>query len=143
MPRTRSSPLAKGKTKVYRPPTRASLRLASLRSQGTVQPRFQTLVALVENIGTLILPPKKRPTYRMAGEGTSRISTKTPCRRSQRIAALHRAKNPASEEHEDIAISSVSEHEKDKNLEAGAEEALLAAEDGAEEILPKNDVYAA
>ncbi|MED6176887.1 hypothetical protein PIB30_092667, partial [Stylosanthes scabra] len=37
----------------------------------------------------------------------------------------------------------VSEPEKYKNLEEGAEEALLAAEDGAEEIIPKNDVYAA
>ncbi|MED6161293.1 hypothetical protein PIB30_059392 [Stylosanthes scabra] len=31
---------------------------------------------------------------------------------------------------------------KDKNLEAGAEKALLTAEAGAEERLPKNDVYA-
>ncbi|MED6125346.1 hypothetical protein PIB30_067708 [Stylosanthes scabra] len=36
-----------------------------------------------------------------------------------------------------------SEHEKDRNLDAGAEKALLAAEAGAEEALPKNDVYAA
>ncbi|MED6164460.1 hypothetical protein PIB30_090306 [Stylosanthes scabra] len=36
-----------------------------------------------------------------------------------------------------------SKHEKDKNLEAGIEEALLAAEDGDEETLPKSDVYAA
>ncbi|MED6190208.1 hypothetical protein PIB30_103670 [Stylosanthes scabra] len=79
----------------------------------------------------------------MAGEGTSRVGMKPPCRRSQRIAALHCAKNQASEEHEVIAIGSDSEHEKEKNLEAGAEEALLAAEDGAEETLPKNDVYAA
>ncbi|MED6164902.1 hypothetical protein PIB30_094563, partial [Stylosanthes scabra] len=50
---------------------------------------------------------------------------------------------PLSEEHEVIVISSNSEHEKDKNLEAGAKEALLAAEDGAEKTLPKNDVYAA
>ncbi|MED6221844.1 hypothetical protein PIB30_058565 [Stylosanthes scabra] len=68
--------------------------------------------------------------------------TKAPCRRSQWIAALHRVKNQAIEEHEVIALSSDSEHEKDKNLEAGTEEALLAAEDGAEETLPKN-VYAA
>ncbi|MED6140801.1 hypothetical protein PIB30_096988 [Stylosanthes scabra] len=142
MARTRSSPLAKGKTKVYRPPMRASPRLASLRSQGTAQPQFQAPAALVENIATSILSPKKRPTYRMAGEGTSKVGTKAPCKRSQQITALHRAKNQASEEHEIIALSSDSEHEKDKNLEAGAEEALLAAEDGAKETLPKNDVYA-
>ncbi|MED6138590.1 hypothetical protein PIB30_075687 [Stylosanthes scabra] len=125
MARTRSNPLAKGKTKVYRPPTRASPRLASLRSQGIVQPQFQAPAAPVENIATSILPPKKCPTYRMTREGSSKVGTKAPCRRSQQIAALHRAK------------------EKDKNLEAGAEEALLAVEDGAEETLPKNDVYAA
>ncbi|MED6221564.1 hypothetical protein PIB30_056002 [Stylosanthes scabra] len=34
-----------------------------------------------------------------------------------------------------------SEHEKDENLEADAEGALPAAEEGAEETLPKNDVY--
>ncbi|MED6224160.1 hypothetical protein PIB30_081160 [Stylosanthes scabra] len=128
---------------IYRPPTRASLRLASLRSQGTTQPQFQAPAAPVESIATPILPPRKYPTYRMAGEGTSRVGTKAPCRRSQRIATLHHAKNQASEEHEVITLSSDSEHEKDKNLKAGAEEALLAAEDGAEETFPKNDVYAA
>ncbi|MED6139892.1 hypothetical protein PIB30_088206 [Stylosanthes scabra] len=114
MAHTRSSPLAKGKTKVYRPPTRASPRLASLRSQRTVRPQFQTPAAPVENKATTILSPKKRPTYGMAGEGTSRVCTKPPCKRSQRIVVLCRRK-----------------------------EALLATEDGAEEILPKNDVYAA
>ncbi|MED6110628.1 hypothetical protein PIB30_044761 [Stylosanthes scabra] len=123
MARTRSSLLAKGKTKVYRPPMRASPRLASLRSQGTVQPQFEAPAA-----------PE---------EGTSRVGTKALCRRSQRIAVLHRAKNQASEEHEVIAFSSDLEHEKEKNLEAGAETALLATEDGAEEILPKNNVYVA
>ncbi|MED6126342.1 hypothetical protein PIB30_077549 [Stylosanthes scabra] len=136
MARTRSNPLAKGKTKVYRPPTRASPRLASLKSQGTVQPQFQAPAAPVENIATSILLPKKRPTYRMAGEGSSKVCTKAPCRRSQGIAALHHAKNQATEEHEVIALSSDSEHEKDKNLEVGTEEALLAAEDGADETLP-------
>ncbi|MED6177976.1 hypothetical protein PIB30_103282 [Stylosanthes scabra] len=94
MARTRSNPLAKGKTKVHRPPLRASPRLAALRSQGT-------------------------------------------------IAALHRAKNQASEENEVIALSSDSEHGKDENLEANTEGALPAAEEGAEETLPKNDIYAA
>ncbi|MED6189281.1 hypothetical protein PIB30_094374, partial [Stylosanthes scabra] len=83
----------------------------------------------------------KRLTYRMAVEGSSRKGTKLPCRRSQRIAALHRAKSQASEEHEVIAHSSDSEHEKDGNLEADAEGALPAVEGGAEKILPKNDVY--
>ncbi|MED6186496.1 hypothetical protein PIB30_067268 [Stylosanthes scabra] len=56
----------------------------------------------------------------MAGEVSSRKGTKLPCRRSQRIAALHRAKSQASEEHEVIALSSDSEIEKDGNLEANA-----------------------
>ncbi|MED6177153.1 hypothetical protein PIB30_095287 [Stylosanthes scabra] len=75
------------------------------------------------------------------GRRLPRKGTKLPCRRSQRITALHRAKSQASEEHEVIALSSDSEHEKDGNLEADAEGALPAAEGGAEEILPKNDVY--
>ncbi|MED6187110.1 hypothetical protein PIB30_073251 [Stylosanthes scabra] len=77
----------------------------------------------------------------MEGEGSSRKGTKLACRRSQRIAALHCAKSQASEEQEVIALSSDSEHEKDGNLEADAEGALPAADGGAEEILPKNDVY--
>ncbi|MED6113541.1 hypothetical protein PIB30_071747 [Stylosanthes scabra] len=141
MARTRSNPLAKGKTKSHRPPLRASPRLAALRSQGTVQPQLQAPDIPAENIPMPILPPKKRLTYRMAGEGSSRKGTKLPCRRSQRIAALHRAKNQTSEEHEVIALSSDSEHEKDENLEADAEGALPAAEEGVEETLPKNDVY--
>ncbi|MED6161107.1 hypothetical protein PIB30_057632 [Stylosanthes scabra] len=77
----------------------------------------------------------------MAGEVPSREGTKLPCRRSQRIAALHRSKSQASEEHEVIALNSDSKHEKDGNLEADAEGALPPTEGGAEEILPKNDVY--
>ncbi|MED6139946.1 hypothetical protein PIB30_088571 [Stylosanthes scabra] len=77
----------------------------------------------------------------MTGEGSSREGTKLPCRRSQWLAALYRAKSQASEEHEVIALSSNSEHEKDRNLETDAEGALPAAEGKAEEILPKNDVY--
>ncbi|MED6113897.1 hypothetical protein PIB30_075126 [Stylosanthes scabra] len=138
---TRSNPLAKGKTKAHRPPMRASLRLAALRSQGTVQPQLLAPDIPAENIPMPILPPKKRLTFRMVGEGSSKKGTKLPCRRSQRIAALHRAKNQASEEHEIFALSSDSEHEKVKNMEADAEGALPAAKGGAEETPPKNNVY--
>ncbi|MED6124938.1 hypothetical protein PIB30_063748 [Stylosanthes scabra] len=130
---TRSNPLAKGKTKAYKPPLRASPRLAALRSQGIVQPQLQAPDIPAENIPMPILPPKKRLTYRMAGEGSSRKDTKPPCRRSQQIVALHRAKNQALEEHEVIALSSDSEHEKDGNLEADVEGSLPAAEEGAED----------
>ncbi|MED6164481.1 hypothetical protein PIB30_090507 [Stylosanthes scabra] len=106
MARTKSNPLAKGKTKAHRPPLQASSRLAALRSKGKVQPQLQAPDVPAENIPMPILLPKKRLTYRMAGEGSSK-----------------------------------KEHEKDGNLEADAEGALPAAEGGAEEILPKNDVY--
>ncbi|MED6208965.1 hypothetical protein PIB30_050037 [Stylosanthes scabra] len=55
--------------------------------------------------------------------------------------SLHQAKSQASEEHEVITLSSDSEHEKDGNLEVEAEGALPAAEEGAEETLPKNNFY--
>ncbi|MED6150287.1 hypothetical protein PIB30_070984 [Stylosanthes scabra] len=128
MARTKSNPLAKGKTKVHRPPLRASPRLAALRSQGKVQPQLQSLDLPAENIPMIILLPKKRLTYRTAGEGSSRKGTELPCRRSQRIVALHRAESKASEEHEVIVVSSDSEHENDENLEADAEGALPAAD---------------
>ncbi|MED6222946.1 hypothetical protein PIB30_069321 [Stylosanthes scabra] len=41
MARTKSNPLAKGKTKAHRPPLRASPRLATWRSRGKVQPQLQ------------------------------------------------------------------------------------------------------
>ncbi|MED6123253.1 hypothetical protein PIB30_047408 [Stylosanthes scabra] len=141
MARKKSNPLAKGKTKAHRPPLRASPRLAGLQSRGKVPPQLQAPDVSAENIPMPILPPKKCLTYRMAGEGSSRKGTKLPCRRSQRIAALHRAKSQASAEHEVIAFSSNSLHEKNGNLEADTEGALPGAEGGAEEIVPKNDVY--
>ncbi|MED6187157.1 hypothetical protein PIB30_073814 [Stylosanthes scabra] len=126
MARTKSNPLAKGKTKAHRPPLQASPRLAALRSQGKVQPQLQVPDVPAENIPMPILPPMKRLTYRMAGEGSSRKGTKLPCRGSQGIATLHRAKSQASEEHEFIALSSDSEHQKDGNLEADAERSIAS-----------------
>ncbi|MED6152036.1 hypothetical protein PIB30_088089 [Stylosanthes scabra] len=122
MARTNSNPLAKGKTKVHRPPLRASPRLAALRSRGEVQPQLQVPDVPAENIPMPILPPKKCLTYRMAGEGSSSKGMKLPCRSYRRI-------EPDSE------------HEKDGHLEADAEGALPATEGGAEDILPKKDVY--
>ncbi|MED6198110.1 hypothetical protein PIB30_062887 [Stylosanthes scabra] len=58
-----------------------------------------------------------------------------------RIATLNRAKSQTSEEQEVIVLSRDSEHKEDGHLEADVEGALPAAEGGAEEILPKNDVY--
>ncbi|MED6211039.1 hypothetical protein PIB30_069772 [Stylosanthes scabra] len=125
MTHTRSSPLAKGKTKVYRPPTRASPRLASLSSQGTV-----SSTSGPSRKHSHVNPPAKKKTPDLSNSRGRHLQGRYEgsCKRSQRIAALHRAKNEASEEHEVIALSNDSEHEKDKNLEVGAEKALLAAE---------------
>ncbi|MED6199947.1 hypothetical protein PIB30_080606 [Stylosanthes scabra] len=141
MARTNSNLLAKGKTIAHRSPLRASPRASSFAISRKSAAQLQAPDVPTENIPMPVLPPKKRLTYRMAGEGSSRKGTKLPCRRSQRIAALHHAKSQVSEEHEVIAHSSDSEHEKDGNLEADAEGALPAAEGGAEEVLPKNNVY--
>ncbi|MED6139774.1 hypothetical protein PIB30_087104 [Stylosanthes scabra] len=141
MARTKSNLLAKGKTKVHRPPLRASPMVAALQSRGKVQPQLQAPEVPAENIHMPMLLPKKCLTYRMAGEGSSSKGTKLPCRRCQRIAALNRAKSQMSEEQEVIALSSDLEQEKDGHLEVDAEGALPATEGEAEEILPKNDVY--
>ncbi|MED6177336.1 hypothetical protein PIB30_097245 [Stylosanthes scabra] len=69
---TKSNPLAKGKTKVHRPPLRTSPRLAALRSRGEVQPQLQVPEVPAENIPTPMLSPKKCLTYRIAGEGSSK-----------------------------------------------------------------------
>ncbi|MED6213999.1 hypothetical protein PIB30_098799 [Stylosanthes scabra] len=117
------------------------------REDKSVQTSYASLtkarIIKVSRNGATPVSSTSGPSRKHSHEATSKVGTKAPCRRSQRIAALHRAKNQASEEHEVVALSSESEHEKDKNLEAGAEKALLAAEAGAEETLPKNDVYAA
>ncbi|MED6112631.1 hypothetical protein PIB30_063308 [Stylosanthes scabra] len=102
-----SNPLAKEKTKAYKPSLRASPRLAALRSRGKVQPQLQAPDVPAENIPIPILPPKKCLTC-----GGRRLLQESD-----------------------------SEHEKDGNLEADAEGALPAVEGGAEEILPKNNVY--
>ncbi|MED6138312.1 hypothetical protein PIB30_073145 [Stylosanthes scabra] len=135
MARTKSNPLAKGKTKAHRLPLRASPRLAALRSQRKVQPQLQAPDVPAENISMPILLPKEMLNL---SNGRRRLLQE---RRSQRIAALHRAKSQVSEEHEVIAFSSDLEHEKDGNLEVDAKGALPTAEGRAEEILPKNDVY--
>ncbi|MED6152118.1 hypothetical protein PIB30_088893 [Stylosanthes scabra] len=124
MAHTKSNPLAKEKKKAHRPPRRASPRLAALQSQGKVQPQLQAPDVPAENIHMPILPPKKRLTYQMAGEGSSSKRYKT----SMQTIPTDRRTAPCQEP-------------SDGNLEADAEGALPAAEGAAEEILPKNDVY--
>ncbi|MED6188506.1 hypothetical protein PIB30_086624 [Stylosanthes scabra] len=100
MARTRSTPLAKGKAKLYRPPTRASPRLAALRSQGTVQPQPEAPVTPTVSIPKPSLPPKKRPIPREVREGTSKAATTHIRRHSQRLAALSRVSRQAPKDQE-------------------------------------------
>ncbi|MED6224440.1 hypothetical protein PIB30_084025 [Stylosanthes scabra] len=128
MVRTRSNSLAKGKAKLCRPLMRASPRLAALRSNAAVQIPTQTPDVAVKEAVTSTLPPKKRQSFRMAGESSSRRDTKTTCRRSRRLAALYSVTKPVSDEKKE-----------DTNLERN--EASPVAEGGGGEDLPKNDVY--
>ncbi|MED6119252.1 hypothetical protein PIB30_010177 [Stylosanthes scabra] len=116
---TRSTSMAKGKAKLCQPLTRASSRLAALWSNIAVQiPTMTPDVPAKEKV-TSNLPRKKRQSFRMAEESSSRRDTKTACRRSRRLAALY--------------------SEWDTNLEPN--EAVPVAEGGGREDLSKNDVY--
>ncbi|MED6207093.1 hypothetical protein PIB30_032674 [Stylosanthes scabra] len=121
MVRTTDS-LAKRKAKLCGPLTRASPRLAALRSNTAMQIPTPTPDVPTKEAVTSTLSPKKRQSFRMAGESSSRRDTNTTGRRSRRLAALY----------------SVTKEE-DTNLEQ--DEALPVAEGGGGEDLPKNDVY--
>ncbi|MED6109095.1 hypothetical protein PIB30_030429 [Stylosanthes scabra] len=138
MARTRFDSLAKGKTKLYRPPTRVSPRFTTLRSKDSVQSQIQAPDVPAKDMVTWSLPPKKRQHYRM-GKSSSKKSTKTPCRRSRRIAALYSVTTPVPEVQEVIAISDDSELEEGTNLDV--EGALPTAGNEGGQDLPKNDVY--
>ncbi|MED6147688.1 hypothetical protein PIB30_046073 [Stylosanthes scabra] len=75
----------------------------------------------------------------MAGESSSRRDTKTPYRRSRRLAALYSVTKPVSEEKVVIEISDDSVQKEDTDLEQN--EAMPVAEVGGGVDLPKNDVY--
>ncbi|MED6209390.1 hypothetical protein PIB30_054191 [Stylosanthes scabra] len=118
--------MAKGKAKLCQPPTRASHRLAALRSNTVVQIPTPTPEVPVKEAVTSTLPPKKRQNFRMAGESSSRRDTKTSCRRSRRLAALFSVNKPVSEEKVVIDISDDSVQKEDTNLEQN--EAVPVAE---------------
>ncbi|MED6207600.1 hypothetical protein PIB30_037207 [Stylosanthes scabra] len=129
MVRTRSASTAKGKAQLCKPPTRASPRLVALRSNTVVHiPTPAPEVPVKETI-TSTLPRKKRQNFRMAGESSSRKDTRTPCRRSRRLAALYSVTKPVSEE----------KVKEDTNLELNESEPV--AEVGGGVDLPNNDVY--
>ncbi|MED6194054.1 hypothetical protein PIB30_024972 [Stylosanthes scabra] len=139
MVRTRSASLAKGKAKLCQPPTRASPRLAALRSNTVVQIPTSTPNMPVKEATASTLPPKKRQNFRMARESSSRRDIRTPCRWSRRLAALYSVTKPVSEEKVVIEISDDSVQKEDTNLEQN--EAEPVAEVGGRVDLPKNDVY--
>ncbi|MED6210932.1 hypothetical protein PIB30_068805 [Stylosanthes scabra] len=139
MVRTRSTSMAKGKAKLCQPLMRASPRLAALRSNTAVQIPTPTPDVPVKEAVTSPLPPKKRQNFRMAGESSSRRDTRTPCRRSRRLAALYSVTKPVSEEKVVIEISDDSVQKEDTDLEQN--EAVLVTKVGGEVDLPKNDVY--
>ncbi|MED6207384.1 hypothetical protein PIB30_035290 [Stylosanthes scabra] len=93
MVRTRSTSMAKGKAKLSQHPTRASPRLAVLRSNIAVQIPTPTPDVLAKETVTSTLPPKKRQSFRMAGESSSISDTKTTCRRPRRLAVLYSSAN--------------------------------------------------
>ncbi|MED6185137.1 hypothetical protein PIB30_054126 [Stylosanthes scabra] len=111
MVRTRSASLAKGKAKLCQPPTRASPRLAALRSNTVVQ------------IPTL----------------TPDVPVKEAVTRSHRLAALYSVTKPVSEEKVVIEISDDSVQKEDTDLEQNKAEPV--AEVGGRVDLSKNDVY--
>ncbi|MED6129113.1 hypothetical protein PIB30_104736 [Stylosanthes scabra] len=111
MVHTRSTSLAKGKTKLYQPPARASPRLVALRSNTAVQ-----------------IPTP-----------TPDVPVKEGVMRSRRLAALYSVTKPVSEEKVVIEISDDSVQKEDTNLEQT--EAEPVAEAGGRVDLPKNDVY--
>ncbi|MED6183113.1 hypothetical protein PIB30_035037 [Stylosanthes scabra] len=131
--------MAKRKAKLCQPPTRASPRLAALRSNTVVHiPTPAPDIPVKETI-TLTLSSKKRQNFRMAGESSSKNDTRTSCRRSRRLAALYSVTKPVSEEKVVIEISDDSVQKEDTNLEQN--EAEPVAEVGGGVNLPKNDVY--
>ncbi|MED6182104.1 hypothetical protein PIB30_025483 [Stylosanthes scabra] len=131
--------MAKGKAKMCQPPTRASPRLAALRSNTAVQIPTPTPDVPVKEAVTSTLPPKKRQNFRMVGKSSSRRDTKTSCRRSRRLATLYSVTKPVSEEKVVIEISDDSMQKEDTDLEQN--EAVLVAEVGGGVDLHKNDVY--
>ncbi|MED6131796.1 hypothetical protein PIB30_013278 [Stylosanthes scabra] len=139
MVRTRSASLAKEKAKLCQPPTRVSPRLAALRSNIAVQIPIPTPDEPVKEAVTSTLPLKKRQNFRMVGESSSRRDTRTPCRRSCRLAALYSVTKPVSEEKVVIEVSDDSVQKEDTNLEQN--EAEPVAEVGGGVDLPENDVY--
>ncbi|MED6207380.1 hypothetical protein PIB30_035286 [Stylosanthes scabra] len=133
MVRIRSTSIAKGKAKLCQHPTRASPRLAALRSNITVQIPTLTPDIPAQEMVTSTLLPKKRQSFRMAGESSSGRDTKTTCRWSHRLSALYSVTKPVSEEKVVIEINDNSVQEEDTNLEQ--DEAVPVAEGGGREDL--------
>ncbi|MED6158825.1 hypothetical protein PIB30_036446 [Stylosanthes scabra] len=141
MVRTRSASLAKGKAKLCQPPTRASPRLAALRSNTAVQISTPTPDEPVKEAVTSTLPPKKRQNFRMVAESSSRRDTRTPYRQSRRLAALYSVAKPVSEEKVVIEVSDDLVQKEDTNLEQNEAEPVAEVGDNeAAEMLGEWDL---
>ncbi|MED6173582.1 hypothetical protein PIB30_060899 [Stylosanthes scabra] len=128
------SPSAKEKAKAFGPPTRASPRLAALRSQSAVNSQPETPVIpavpapatakrtarmfvksysmkLVYRDGpsnivpTPSFPPKKRLIQKEAGESTSKATVQSFRKQSQRIAALGRPSPNAPKDDSELELA--------------------------------------
>ncbi|MED6164021.1 hypothetical protein PIB30_085589 [Stylosanthes scabra] len=142
MDRNGPSPSTKGKGKAFGPPTRASPRLAALRSQPGAKPQPETPATPTISAPASSLPPKKCQIQKKAGEGTSKAAALSFRRRSQRIAAIGRTFFHTPTEQKIIALSSESEPEhklagKEEGLEEAHQDAGL--EEQEEEEDPEED----
>ncbi|MED6203972.1 hypothetical protein PIB30_004559 [Stylosanthes scabra] len=75
---TKSTSMAKGKANLCQPSTRASPRLAALRSNTAMQIPTPTPDTPVKKEVTSTLPPKKRQNFRIARESSSRKDIRIP-----------------------------------------------------------------
>ncbi|MED6126191.1 hypothetical protein PIB30_075975 [Stylosanthes scabra] len=124
------SPSAKGKAKAYEPLTRASPRLAALRSQAVANSQPEAPVTPATNVPTSSLPPKKRLIQKAASKGTPRLQ------HDPSAGDPSRTFFQASEEQEVITVSSDSEPESEmvkevEEVEEDPEEDPVEAPQGA------------
>ncbi|MED6211883.1 hypothetical protein PIB30_077856 [Stylosanthes scabra] len=112
-----------GQAKAYEPSTRASSRLAALRSQSAANPHPETPVTPTISAPTSSLPPKKCPIPNKAGEGTSKNQE-----------AITISSDPEPEPEREEEAEDIEEDPKEDPVEApqaaGIEEEENAVEEG-------------
>ncbi|MED6137468.1 hypothetical protein PIB30_065298 [Stylosanthes scabra] len=113
---------AKGKAKAYGPPTRASPRIAALRSQSAANPQPETPVTPAVTTPTPTLPPKKRPIQKAAG----RTFIQTP--KEQEVIAISSDSEPELAIKDTIHEIVEMEEDEEEDPEEDSEEAPQDAE---------------